>query len=52
MGVVRIDDKLLRQLKEFLKREDNKYKYGSLANYINSIIYYNLKLQSKRDKEE
>ena len=43
MGVVRIDDKLLKRIKELLKREENKYKYGSLSNFLNSIIYDKIK---------
>ena len=42
MAVVRIDDDILKKLKLFLKKEGNKYKYGSLANLINSIIYEEL----------
>jgi hypothetical protein len=39
MAVVRIDDKLLGQLKEELRKDENKYKYGSLSSLINSIIH-------------
>lgn len=43
MGVVRIDDKLLKELKDILRKEENKYRYGSIASFINSIIYEKLK---------
>jgi len=43
MGVVRIDDNLLKNIKDILKKEDNKYKYGSISNFINSAIYEKLK---------
>jgi len=43
MAVVRIDDDLLKKVKSLLKKEDNKYKYGSLANLLNSMIYNQLK---------
>jgi len=43
MGVVRVDDKLLKRIKELLKEDENKYKYGSLSNFLNSIIYDKLK---------
>lgn len=39
MGVVRIDDKLLDQIKKLLAKEENKYKYSSISSYINSVIY-------------
>ena len=42
MAVVRIDDELLIKLKQVLKKAGNKYKYGSIANLINSMIYEQL----------
>jgi hypothetical protein len=42
MGVVRIDDELLKKLKDILKREENKYKYGSVAALVNCAIYEKL----------
>jgi len=41
MGVVRIDDGLLRQLKKLLKDEEYKYKYPSIASFINILLYKN-----------
>ncbi len=46
MGVVRIDDDLLKKLKLQLSSEENKYKFGSLAAFINSIIYEKLKKEN------
>ncbi|OIO40498.1 hypothetical protein AUJ10_03025 [Candidatus Pacearchaeota archaeon CG1_02_31_27] len=43
MGVVRIDDGLLRQLKKLLKDEEYKYKYPSIASFINILLYEKLK---------
>jgi hypothetical protein len=43
MGVVRIDDKLLVNVKELLAKDENKYKYGSISSYINLLIYEKLK---------
>jgi hypothetical protein len=43
LGVIRIDDELLKKLKLELAKDENKYKYGSLAAFINSIIYEKLK---------
>ena len=49
MAVVRIDDELLKKLKEFLKRDENRYKYNSISSLINYIIYE--KLNQKGDKK-
>jgi hypothetical protein len=48
MGVVRIDDELLNRLKEMLKREENKYKYGSIASFVNSIVHDKIKSEIKK----
>ena len=47
MGVVRIDDELLKKVKITLKQEGNKYKYGSVAALINSMIYEQLQKHGK-----
>jgi hypothetical protein len=47
MGVVRIDDELLKKLKEMLRREENRYKYSSLASFVNSIVHDKLKTEVK-----
>ena len=43
MGVVRVDDDLLRQLKKQLKEEENRYKYSSITSLLNSIIHESFK---------
>ncbi len=45
MGVVRIDDRLLKSLKEILKREENRYRYSSIASFVNSIVHERLKAE-------
>ena len=42
MGVVRIDDKLLKEIKALLEKECNQYQYPSVAAFINSTIYEKL----------
>jgi len=42
MAVVRIDDKLLKMIKEYLENNDNKYKYPSLSSFVNNVIYERL----------
>ncbi len=49
MAVVRIDDRLLRKIREFLGNNDNKYQYPSISSFINNVIYEKLnKISRKR----
>jgi hypothetical protein len=47
MAVVRIDDELLKKAKLMLKKEGNKYKYGSISAFLNSMVYEQLKKEVK-----
>ena len=49
MAVVRIDDELLKKVKSLLKNQDNKYKYGSLASFLNSMIHEQLKKEENKN---
>jgi len=48
MGVVRIDDDLLKNLKELLKKEENKYRYSSIAAFINHLVHEKIKEEKKK----
>ncbi len=48
MGVVRIDDELLNKLRLMLKKEENRYRYGSLAAFVNSIVNDKIKNEVKK----
>lgn len=48
MAVVRIDDRLLKKIKEFLDHNDNKYQYPSIAAFINNVIYEKLNKMGKK----
>lgn len=48
MAVVRIDDDLLKKIKEFLGKNDNKYRYPSVASFVNNVIYE--KLNGRKEK--
>ena len=50
MGVVRIDDKLLKEIKELIEKECNKYHYPSVSAFINNTIYERLKEIKKGGK--
>ena len=39
MGIVRIDDKLQKEIQEWIKKNGNKYQHPSITSFINSAIY-------------
>jgi hypothetical protein len=39
VAVVRIDDKLLREIKKFLQRDENRYQHPSVSAFINYALY-------------
>jgi hypothetical protein len=50
MAVVRIDDDLLKKLKELLKKDENKYRYSSITGFLNSIVHEKIKEEEKAKK--
>lgn len=48
MAVVRIDDKLLKKIKDFLETNSNKYEYPSISSFINNVIYEKLNSIKKK----
>ena len=46
MAVVRIADKLLKEIRSFIDSDENRYKYPSVAAFVNNAIYE--KLNRKR----
>ena len=43
MATVRIDDKLLEEIKDWIKKNGNKYECPTFTAFINSAIYRKLK---------
>lgn len=43
MGVVRIDDKLIKEVQYWLNENGNKYKHPSISAFVNNAIYEKLK---------
>ena len=43
MGVVRIDDKLIKEVQEWLDENGNKYKHPTLSSFVNNAVYEKLK---------
>ena len=52
MGVVRIDDKLLKEVEDFIDEDENKYKYPSVSAFINNAVYEKLTELRKDNKKE
>ena len=50
MPVVRIDEKLLREIRNFLRKEGNMYQYPSVTAFINNAVFEKLKEANKRKK--
>jgi len=50
MGVVRIDDKLIKEVQEWLDENGNKYKHPTIAAFVNNAVYEKLKeLKNKKE---
>lgn len=43
MAVVRIDDKLIIEVQEWLDENGNKYKHPTLSAFVNNAVYEKLK---------
>lgn len=53
MATVRIDDNLLKEIKNWIKKNGNKYECPTVTAFINSAIYKKLKgLNGKEEKQE
>lgn len=49
MGVVRIDDKLIKEVQAWLDENGNKYKHPTLSAFVNNAVYEKLKeVKSKK----
>ncbi|MCK5233289.1 MAG: hypothetical protein KAJ91_00575 [Candidatus Aenigmarchaeota archaeon] len=43
MGVVRINDKLKKDVLDYISEEDHKYTYPNISTFVNSAIFEKLK---------
>ncbi|MBW2971952.1 hypothetical protein KY359_02850 [Candidatus Woesearchaeota archaeon] len=48
MGVVRIDDKLEKDIESLIKKDENRYRYPSKTAFLNMIIHERLLEMKKR----
>lgn len=51
MGVVRIDDKLIKNVQEWLDENGNKYKHPTISAFVNNAVYEKLKGVKKEAKK-
>ncbi|MBU2561087.1 MAG: hypothetical protein KKD17_02235 [Nanoarchaeota archaeon] len=51
MGVVRIDDKLEKQIEELIKKDENKYRYPSKTTFLNILIHERMLEIDKKTKK-
>ena len=52
MGVVRVDDKLLKEVQKWLDENGNKYKHPTISAFVNNAIYEKLKrLKGAKDEQ-
>ena len=51
MGVVRIDDKLIKEVQKWLEENGNKYKHPTLSAFVNNAVYEKLKRLKKEGEQ-
>jgi len=49
MGTVKIDDKLLKEIREWLKENDHRYKHPTIKSFVNNAVHE--KLSRERNEE-
>lgn len=50
MGVVRIDDKLIKEVQKWLDENGNKYKHPTISAFVNNAVYEKLKEVKSKNK--
>jgi hypothetical protein len=50
MGVVRIDDKLLKEVQGWLNKNGNRYKHPTISAFVNNAVYEKLQESKKEGK--
>jgi uridine kinase len=48
MSVVRIDDKLLKEIKKLIEKEENMYHYPSVSAFVNNAVFEKLNNINKK----
>ena len=48
MPVVRIDEKLLKETKKLIEKEENMYQYPSVSAFVNNAVFEKLNAVEKK----
>jgi hypothetical protein len=48
MAVVRINKKLLDEIKKYIEKEENAYKYPSISSFVNIAVFEKLNNDKKK----
>lgn len=48
MAVIKIDDKLLKEVKRFIEEDDNRFDYPTAKAFVDKAVYVYLKEKIKR----
>ncbi len=48
MAVIKIDDELLKKIKDFIRQGDNRFDYPSTKAFVDKAVYVFLKEKSKK----
>ena len=51
MGVIRIEDNLHKKVQEWIDKNGNKYKFPSIAAFVNNAVYEKLKTLESEEKK-
>tara|TARA_Y100000294_G_C8486338_1_gene308889 strand:- start:440 stop:592 length:153 start_codon:yes stop_codon:yes gene_type:complete len=50
MGVIKIDDELLRKIKAYIKEGDNRFNFPTVKTFVDKVIHAHLKKLEKNEK--
>ncbi len=50
MAVVRIDEKLLKEIKKEIENGENKYQYPSVSAFVNNAVFEKLNNSNRKKK--
>ena len=50
MATVKIDEKLLKEVQEWLKENGNKYKHPTISAFVNNAVYEKMKELKNKSK--
>lgn len=52
MGVVRIDDRLKKEVLSYISKEENQYTYPNISTFVNTAIFEKLRRTNGGKDEE